>query len=217
MPDLSGIDADFRPMIEAMLQPDPADRPASMAEIARMTRDGPLGYVGTATAAPHDDRTVWTRADQSPFGQGSAATSAPGAGARIGSTGLSQASDEPQFVPYIPPAHLSQPRPAADQPLQAAPAVKSRGRNIALAAAAMVIVGLGAGAYLRRFSDASGADLNDRQRRGGPTSDSTWRSEQESCRYLLWPTGRHKSSAASHASHGGRRASREPGSPATDG
>ena len=151
VPDLSTIHDDFRPIIEAMLQPNPADRPESMAEIARMTRDGPLGYVGTATAAPHDDRTVWTRADQSPFGQGSAATSAPGAGARIGSTGLSQASDEPQFVPYIPPAHLSQPSPAADQPLQAAPSVKSRGRNIALAAAAMVIVGLGAGAYRGGF------------------------------------------------------------------
>ena len=39
VPDLSDIDGAFRPMIEAMLQPDPADRPASMADIARMTRD----------------------------------------------------------------------------------------------------------------------------------------------------------------------------------
>ncbi len=39
VPDLSDIDADFRDVIEAMLQPDPRDRPASMAEIARMTRD----------------------------------------------------------------------------------------------------------------------------------------------------------------------------------
>ncbi|TIT05571.1 MAG: serine/threonine protein kinase, partial [Mesorhizobium sp.] len=39
VPDLSDIDADFREIIEAMLQPDPKHRPISMAEIARMTRD----------------------------------------------------------------------------------------------------------------------------------------------------------------------------------
>ena len=39
VPDLSGIDDDFRGIVEAMLQPDPQDRPVSMAEIARMTRD----------------------------------------------------------------------------------------------------------------------------------------------------------------------------------
>ena len=217
VPDLSTIHDDFRPIIEAMLQPNPADRPESMAEIARMTRDGPLGYVGTATAAPHDDRTVWTRADQSPFGQGSAATSAPGAGARIGSTGLSQASDEPQFVPYIPPAHLSQPRPAADRTAPGGAQRKVARPKHRACCGGHGDRGARGGGLSRRFSDASGADLNDRQRRGGATSDSTWRSEQESCRYLVWPTGRHKSSAASHASHGGRRASREPGSPATDG
>ncbi|WP_245454930.1 serine/threonine-protein kinase [Mesorhizobium sp. M9A.F.Ca.ET.002.03.1.2] len=39
VPDLSDIDADFRGIVEAMLQPDPQDRPISMADIARMTRD----------------------------------------------------------------------------------------------------------------------------------------------------------------------------------
>ncbi|TIV51853.1 serine/threonine-protein kinase, partial [Mesorhizobium sp.] len=38
VPDLSDIDPDFHELIEAMLQPDPRDRPASMAEIARATR-----------------------------------------------------------------------------------------------------------------------------------------------------------------------------------
>ncbi|TGR68704.1 serine/threonine protein kinase, partial [Mesorhizobium sp. M2D.F.Ca.ET.223.01.1.1] len=37
VPDLSGINPDFQALIEAMLQPDPRDRPASMAEIARAT------------------------------------------------------------------------------------------------------------------------------------------------------------------------------------
>ncbi|TIU73707.1 MAG: serine/threonine protein kinase, partial [Mesorhizobium sp.] len=39
VPDLSDIDADFRGIVEAMLQPDPQDRPISMADIARATRD----------------------------------------------------------------------------------------------------------------------------------------------------------------------------------
>ena len=40
IPDLSGIDHHLRPLIEAMLEPDPADRPASMAEVAEMAREG---------------------------------------------------------------------------------------------------------------------------------------------------------------------------------
>jgi len=34
VPDLSGIDPEIRPLLERMLQPDPANRPASMAEVA---------------------------------------------------------------------------------------------------------------------------------------------------------------------------------------
>lgn len=43
MPSLDGIDNRFRPLLEAMLQPDPANRPASMAEIADWTLGAPLG------------------------------------------------------------------------------------------------------------------------------------------------------------------------------
>jgi serine/threonine protein kinase len=42
VPDLSDIDGSLRPIIEAMLQPDPKNRPASMAAIARATRDDPV-------------------------------------------------------------------------------------------------------------------------------------------------------------------------------
>jgi serine/threonine protein kinase len=41
VPDLSGIDARLRPLIERMLQPDPAQRPGSMAEIAAWCVDQP--------------------------------------------------------------------------------------------------------------------------------------------------------------------------------
>ncbi|PVB63593.1 serine/threonine-protein kinase [Labrenzia sp. 011] len=42
VPALDGIDARFRPLLEAMLQPDPANRPASMAEIAEWTLGAPM-------------------------------------------------------------------------------------------------------------------------------------------------------------------------------
>jgi serine/threonine-protein kinase len=42
-PPLEGIDNRFRPLLEAMLQPDPANRPASMKEIADWTLGAPMG------------------------------------------------------------------------------------------------------------------------------------------------------------------------------
>ncbi|MBN9670385.1 serine/threonine protein kinase [Roseibium aggregatum] len=42
MPPLEGIDNRFRPLLETMLQPDPANRPASMAEIAEWTLGAPM-------------------------------------------------------------------------------------------------------------------------------------------------------------------------------
>ncbi len=43
VPPLEGIDNRFRPLLEAMLQPDPANRPKSMAEIAEWTLGAPMG------------------------------------------------------------------------------------------------------------------------------------------------------------------------------
>lgn len=42
LPALEGIDIRFRPLLEAMLQPDPANRPASMTEIAEWTMGAPM-------------------------------------------------------------------------------------------------------------------------------------------------------------------------------
>ena len=78
VPDLSGLDPEFRPMIEAMLQPDPANRPASMAEIADMTRDETIVYGAAAFAAAtqcgagsRKDRAVlrWPGPQRHRFGQ----------------------------------------------------------------------------------------------------------------------------------------------------
>ncbi len=41
IPDLSGVDARLRPLIEQMLEPNPDDRPSSMAEIAVWSPDAP--------------------------------------------------------------------------------------------------------------------------------------------------------------------------------
>ncbi|MCV0427065.1 MAG: serine/threonine protein kinase, partial [Roseibium sp.] len=42
VPPLEGIDNRFRPLLEAMLQPDPANRPASMTDIAEWTLGAPM-------------------------------------------------------------------------------------------------------------------------------------------------------------------------------
>lgn len=42
VPSLDGVDNRFRPLLEAMLQPDPANRPASMADIAQWTLGAPM-------------------------------------------------------------------------------------------------------------------------------------------------------------------------------
>ena len=42
VPPLEGIDNRFRPLLEAMLQPDPSNRPASMADVAEWTLGAPM-------------------------------------------------------------------------------------------------------------------------------------------------------------------------------
>ncbi|TGP20071.1 MULTISPECIES: serine/threonine-protein kinase [unclassified Mesorhizobium] len=140
VPDLSDIDPDFRSLIEAMLQPDPQDRPASMAEIARATRDD--DYDATlpppASFAPRErsglPRAAWT----APPDAGSPPSTVPG---------------EPRFVPHVRPAHLSEPRPssAAAAPRAAAPAPSARPKRSRFPAIAggvvALAVGAGAGLY----------------------------------------------------------------------
>ena len=141
-------------MIEAMLQPDPRNRPASMAEIAGMTRDDTIVTAPPRSLPPR--QPDWTSAKtelSSPPRPSASPTSANLQGAATTAPTTSWSGvQEPDFVPYIPPAHLSQPRPATAPPTEAAPAGKpSNARNIALAAAAAVVVAVGAGAYLGGF------------------------------------------------------------------
>ncbi|RWB87777.1 MAG: serine/threonine protein kinase [Mesorhizobium sp.] len=117
VPDLSDIDPHFRDLIDAMLQPDPRDRPASMAEIARATR----GEDDDATLPPPASfgsrersglpRAGWTAAPQSNVHPQPSAT-----------------SGEQPFVQHVRPAHLSESRPAAASPRAAKPAVTPQGK-----------------------------------------------------------------------------------------
>jgi serine/threonine protein kinase len=65
VPDLSTVDPRFRPLLERMLQPDPANRPASMADIANWTfpsekqvsRADSISRVFLGDQAPSSDRS----------------------------------------------------------------------------------------------------------------------------------------------------------------
>ncbi|TPM93829.1 serine/threonine-protein kinase [Mesorhizobium sp. B2-1-3A] len=153
VPDLSDIDEDFRGIVEAMLQPDPQDRPVSMADIARMTRDEDEGTTPPTSITPRD-RPGLPRAGQTlapdPKAQsqpsnvpGHIAPAAVGAGAQ-------------PFVPHVRPALLSEPQPRANpSPPHAAarnaPGKPARTRTVAIAALATLAVASGAGLYLGGF------------------------------------------------------------------
>ena len=140
VPDLSGIDADFRDIVEAMLQPDPQDRPLSMAEIARMTRDE------SEETSPPGSLTPRDRPGLPRTGQTAAPVSrVEGQPPQV----QEQGAAKPAFVAHVRPAHLSQPKPAAETPRRASAATKpaARGRSLTVAALAAVVVASLGGLY----------------------------------------------------------------------
>ncbi|MBN9073327.1 MAG: protein kinase [Rhizobiales bacterium] len=141
VPDLSDIDGAFRPLLEAMLQPQPADRPESMAEIARMTRDG--GVEAEGTRPPPVQRRAW----EPPGGAYEAeASSAPAP------------TGGPRFVEHVRPSYLSGARPQeAPSAAGATPPAKTKRRTgtmVAAVATLAVMVGA-AGAYFGGLIDLS--------------------------------------------------------------
>ena len=138
VPDLSDIDPDFQELIGAMLQPDPRDRPASMAEIARATRSEDVD----ATLPPPASFGVRERS-----GLPRAGWTAPPEPGRPPSV----PPGEQRFVEHVRPAHLSQPRPApapppASAPAPAAPRKSSRMPAIAGGLVTLAVL-LGGGVY----------------------------------------------------------------------
>ncbi|MER8826772.1 protein kinase [Mesorhizobium sp. M0938] len=143
VPDLSDIDADFRDIVEAMLQPDPRDRPVSMADIARLTRDDSEETTPPPSITPRA-RTGLPRTGE---------TVAPGSKAAGHGLPTAAKSGEQRFVPHVRPAHLSAPRPSKVAPpsravTHDAPQKPAKTRNIAIAALAALAVVSGAGVYL---------------------------------------------------------------------
>ncbi|MER8849446.1 protein kinase [Mesorhizobium australicum] len=154
VPDLSDIDDDFRDTVEAMLQPDPQDRPVSMADIARMTRDEDEATTPPPSRIPRDRPALPAaghtlvpdpRAQPQPFnvaGQSAPVATGPG---------------EQRFVPHVRPAHLSEPQPSpVAQPSRARvaadlPGKSMKARTIAIAVLAALAVASGAGLYLNGF------------------------------------------------------------------
>jgi serine/threonine protein kinase len=155
VPDLSDIDADFRPIIEAMLQSAPQDRPASMADIAAMTR----GNTSVET-----DRTTAVRARDERTGGGQTgrpvsitpSTTPPPSAVPLSSAAIPE-GDEPRFVPHIRPAHLSQPKAPPVAPARAIPAKKpATTGKLTIAVLAAIVVAAGAGLYASGFVDFRG-------------------------------------------------------------
>lgn len=105
VPDLSDIDPDFRDLLEAMLQPDPRDRPASMAEIARATRDDDLDATSPPASFGARERSNLS---------GAGGTTPPDAR-------QPPPPGEQRFVQHVRPAHLSGSGPAPAPPSPSLP------------------------------------------------------------------------------------------------
>ncbi|MEP6564149.1 MAG: protein kinase [Mesorhizobium sp.] len=155
VPDLSDIDADFRPIIEAMLQSAPQDRPESMADIAAMTRGNISEETDRTTAVKaRDERTGGIQTGR-PVSITPSTTPPPSA-VLLSSAAIPE-GDEPRFVPHVRPAHLSQPKAAPIASARASSATKpATTRNLTIAALAAIVVAAGAGLYASGFVDFGG-------------------------------------------------------------
>ncbi|MER9300058.1 protein kinase [Mesorhizobium sp. M0621] len=153
VPDLSDIDDDFRDIVESMLQPDPQDRPVSMAEIARMTRDDNEGTTPPTSITPRDrpalPRTRETFAPETK-------TQARPTNVERHDAAIATGPGGQPFVQHVRPAHLSERLPPAPAGLPRAvtahvPGKSTKTRTMAIAALATLTVASGAGLYLGGF------------------------------------------------------------------
>ena len=163
VPDLSDIDPDLRPIVEAMLEPDPVDRPSGMAEIARwvspITAIAPSPTVPPSLGRERTGRIAATASSQ--HGPVPGATTPERAEAPVSSyAGLQPAElpSESPFGPYIPPPKAEAAVPPEPVPAQA-PKAAQRGRGgwigAALALVAVAAVGVG-GAWYAGVLDLGG-------------------------------------------------------------
>jgi serine/threonine-protein kinase len=158
VPDLSGIYPELRPLLEHMLEPDPAHRPASMAEVIRLL-DNPGDIPAQHEPEPYDpDRTVIVPS-AARSGPGSAPGRAQGGGSQPGGNGVTGRGSLPAGTA---PAGSGRDAllvgiPGAGSSATAAPVPsKSRGGLLAVAAVALLGIG-GGGAYFGGLFDPAPA------------------------------------------------------------
>ena len=140
VPDLTGIDEALVPVIEAMLQPDPRDRPASMADIARATQPGhSQRFEGTYVPREHSLPPPTAR----PLASADAARTTAG---ETPPSSRPLAGSPGEFVEHVRPSYLAQPRTKhAEAQAGTTPPRSTAGRNIALVTVAALAVAAGAG------------------------------------------------------------------------
>jgi predicted Ser/Thr protein kinase len=116
VPDLGPVDRRLRPLLEHMLQPNPADRPASMAEVAAWTVDTPVPSVRAQRPPPARSRPAagGVAAGQFSMVVGAAiGLSIAGAAVLYGVL-----RPQPQNLPPPPPVLTPDPPPPAPLPEQ---------------------------------------------------------------------------------------------------
>jgi eukaryotic-like serine/threonine-protein kinase len=172
VPDLTGIDPPLRGLIEAMLQPDPQERPQSMAEVADWpTYEPPEADIEKTRVYTTPPRAGARRPSRRPSSHPSSPPSTPPAEA------LQESAPPPATPPAPPPAETAQessppsppaesvqespPPPSSPAPAQRAKPVerrhekpKSKIRLIASAIAlvAILLAGVGGWAYVEFWS-----------------------------------------------------------------
>lgn len=183
VPDLSGIDPGIRPIIEAMLQPEPQARPASMADVAEMARSlavtAPPRTMPPTTAQPSEPpaspaaatilqaREPRTPADDIPVSvhpwvapdetQAEPPQPAPDSTAAVPAEAASEADtpgSEPKFVAHVRPSFLNE-NQSVPPPRAKAERSRSNVGRLAAIAASVLVVAAGGTAYLSGLFEPS--------------------------------------------------------------
>ncbi len=158
VPDLSDIDPQLRPILEAMLQPDPQNRPRGMAEIVEWTsvsREPTRRPVeSTVTGAPPVGDSVVRVAEPTGAPMLMPARLAPTAVAEAVATSSQPPAHQPPasespFGPYLGPAHIPIPGPTSAAAESATTGARTGGRRSGVIAGivALVLTGAGFGAW----------------------------------------------------------------------
>ena len=181
VPDLSAIDPGLRPILEAMLQPDPRNRPRDMAELGELVAPArePRRRLEPTVTSPVPPVAPTVRISASAEPSLTPAGQAPEAvAASIAPTAIEPPSESP-FGPYLGPAKIAIPD-LLPQPAAASSSGSRRGRSggmitvALLAVAASAVGGAWYGGLLDRF--VSGPILppvEDKQKQPDETPDTT--------------------------------------------